>query len=301
MRNIARRELYAPLKPSPSERVRRSRHGGTLQGGTALAMTHVMGYPVDAAGQVTVYGLGDMPVSDRYFRIELQQYRYDGVRFTVEHTESFEPEALLPGWEFTSMPLATGGLHDGHRAGRRVRAQTGARRRRRSALLRPWRRPHCQGGWERRRQHVHRERYPRLALNGWRRALGIDAARTPGAGGNAGDDLPGGGRHGLYRRESLPGDGLARAAPALDRDARDALSLAAGRRPAESARPSGGPRLHRRFLRAALRFHLTGGSSGRTERTAGRRPLASPACQPGAGAERMHQRCPGDGLHGHVS
>jgi hypothetical protein len=73
--------------------------------GTGFAMSHVIGYPVDAAGQVTVYGLWDVPVADRYFRIELQQYRYDGMRFTVEHTEVLAPDALLPAWEFTSMPL----------------------------------------------------------------------------------------------------------------------------------------------------------------------------------------------------
>lgn len=73
--------------------------------GTGFAMSHVIGYPVDDAGNVTVYGLWDVPEVERYFMIELQQYRYDGIRFSVEKTELFAPKALLPGWEFTSMPL----------------------------------------------------------------------------------------------------------------------------------------------------------------------------------------------------
>ena len=73
--------------------------------GTGFAMSHVIGYPVDAAGNVSVYGLWDVPVADRHLMIEVQQYRYDGVTFTVEHSELHAPDAVLPGWTITSMPL----------------------------------------------------------------------------------------------------------------------------------------------------------------------------------------------------
>lgn len=73
--------------------------------GTGFAMSHVIGYPVDDVGDVTVYGLWNIPVADRHSMIEVQQYRYDGVHFTVEHSALFETGALLPGWVVTSMPL----------------------------------------------------------------------------------------------------------------------------------------------------------------------------------------------------
>ena len=71
--------------------------------GTGFAMSHVIGFPVDAAGNVTVYG--DWETRDPYAAVELQQYRYDGSQFTVEHRETIPLDRLLAGWQFTSMPL----------------------------------------------------------------------------------------------------------------------------------------------------------------------------------------------------
>jgi len=74
--------------------------------GTGFAVSHVLGYPVDDAGNVAVYGLWEIPEADRHVMFELQQYRYDGATFTVEHSEMLNPEAVLPGWVFTSSPLS---------------------------------------------------------------------------------------------------------------------------------------------------------------------------------------------------
>lgn len=71
--------------------------------GTGFAMSHIIGFPVDSAGNVTV--LGEWNIKDQYTAVELQQYRYDGTRFVVEHTELIPFDALLPGWHFTSMLL----------------------------------------------------------------------------------------------------------------------------------------------------------------------------------------------------
>ncbi len=71
--------------------------------GTGFAMSHVIGFPVDARGNVRVRG--EWEVADRYAAAEVQQYRYDGKRFFVEHVEMAPFDALLPDWVFTSMPL----------------------------------------------------------------------------------------------------------------------------------------------------------------------------------------------------
>lgn len=73
--------------------------------GTGFAISHIMGYPVDASGNIAVYGLWEVPMPDRHFMIELQQYRYDGMQFTIKDVQLFVPDMLFPGWEFTCMPL----------------------------------------------------------------------------------------------------------------------------------------------------------------------------------------------------
>lgn len=71
--------------------------------GTGFAMSHIIGFLVDAAGNVLAYG--EWEIRDPHAAVELQQYRYDGTQFVVEHSEQLPFDALLPGWHFTSMPL----------------------------------------------------------------------------------------------------------------------------------------------------------------------------------------------------
>lgn len=71
--------------------------------GTGFGMSHVIGFPVDEAGHITIGGSWE--IRDPYAAVELQQYRYDGARFIVEHTERIAFDELLAGWQFTSMPL----------------------------------------------------------------------------------------------------------------------------------------------------------------------------------------------------
>lgn len=81
------------------------RHDGSPHphAGTGFGMSHVIGFPVDEAGNVKVYG--ESEIVDGYAAVEVQQFRYDAKRFIVEHTEMMPFDALLKGWEFTSMPL----------------------------------------------------------------------------------------------------------------------------------------------------------------------------------------------------
>ncbi len=71
--------------------------------GTGFAMSHIIGFPVDAAATITVRG--EWEIKDPFTAVELQQYRYDGAKFIVEHTELIPFDKLLEGWQFTSMPL----------------------------------------------------------------------------------------------------------------------------------------------------------------------------------------------------
>jgi hypothetical protein len=71
--------------------------------GTGFAMSHIIGYPVDATGCPLPHEA--WRGEDPYAAVELQQYRYDGCAFLVEHSARLPFSALLDGWEFTSMPL----------------------------------------------------------------------------------------------------------------------------------------------------------------------------------------------------
>jgi acetyl esterase/lipase len=71
--------------------------------GTGFGMSHIIGFPVDAVGKIVVHG--EWQIKDKYSAVELQQYRYDGTTFIVEHTERILFDKLLAGWQFTSMPL----------------------------------------------------------------------------------------------------------------------------------------------------------------------------------------------------
>lgn len=71
--------------------------------GTGFALSHVIGFPVDAAGNVTVYTEQEM--ADQFAAVEVQQYRYDGTRFVIEQVGMLSFDALLPGWQFVSMPM----------------------------------------------------------------------------------------------------------------------------------------------------------------------------------------------------
>lgn len=81
------------------------RHDGSPHphAGTGFAMSHVIGFPVDEAGNVRVYTESD--IADPFAAVEVQQFRYDAKRFIIEQTEMMPFDALLKGWEFTSMPL----------------------------------------------------------------------------------------------------------------------------------------------------------------------------------------------------
>jgi hypothetical protein len=79
--------------------------------GTGFAMSHIIGFPVDAKGNITVYG--EWQIQDQYAAVELQQYSYDGSKFIVEHTERMPFSKLLAGWQFTGLPLGNC-LADGH-------------------------------------------------------------------------------------------------------------------------------------------------------------------------------------------
>ena len=65
--------------------------------GTGFATACIIGFPVDAAGIPSVYGVWD--IKDRYHAFEFQQYRYDGARFVVEHSELVEGNAFLSEWQ----------------------------------------------------------------------------------------------------------------------------------------------------------------------------------------------------------
>lgn len=75
--------------------------------GTGFAIGTVLGFPLNAAGEITIRFTGHMkkqpPLS-----YELQQYRFDGENFFIEHRELLAPNALLNGWEMRGPALGNG-------------------------------------------------------------------------------------------------------------------------------------------------------------------------------------------------
>ena len=84
-----------PFGPAPAP-VRLADGRPHPHAGTGFGLLVVLGFPPDhselkAAGR-----------RNKYTRLELQQYRYDGTTFTVISTEKIGTDALLPGWTVTN-------------------------------------------------------------------------------------------------------------------------------------------------------------------------------------------------------
>lgn len=75
--------------------------------GTGFAICSVNRFPLNERGQVSIRYLGEK--RDKYrASYELQQYRFDGDAFVIEHRSLIEPEDLLPGWRMICPPLGNG-------------------------------------------------------------------------------------------------------------------------------------------------------------------------------------------------
>lgn len=66
--------------------------------GTGFGMSFFWGVPVDAKGVPSVHRYYN--IEDPFRGIELQQYRYDGKTFAIEHTDRVASDGLLDGWSF---------------------------------------------------------------------------------------------------------------------------------------------------------------------------------------------------------
>lgn len=79
--------------------------------GTGFGICSLRGFPLDATGQVSVRYLGDLE-SIPLVLFELQQYRYDGKQFIIEHSELVAPDGVLEGCLLVNPPIGNG-IHDG--------------------------------------------------------------------------------------------------------------------------------------------------------------------------------------------
>ena len=121
------------------------RTDGTLHphAGTGFALSVVLGFPVDAAGNPTVYGEWD--IKDRYYAFELQQYRYDGALFVVEDVQLRDGGEFVPGWQVTNLQLGNCLADGDDLSGGLTARRTGGSETDRSGLVR-WQRQ--AGRWQ---------------------------------------------------------------------------------------------------------------------------------------------------------
>ncbi len=75
--------------------------------GTGFAICTVKRFPLNERGEVGLRYLGEQ--QDKYkASFELQQYRYDGEMFAIEHSQMVAPNDFLDGWRMVCPPLSNG-------------------------------------------------------------------------------------------------------------------------------------------------------------------------------------------------
>lgn len=67
--------------------------------GTGFGRNTVIGYPADHS---VSWPAGE---NDLHWKVELQQYRFDGIRFEATSTRMLFPDELLPGWTLPDGPI----------------------------------------------------------------------------------------------------------------------------------------------------------------------------------------------------
>jgi len=73
--------------------------------GTGFGLCQSIGFPADKDGRILVRGEWEIEAKDRYHKIELQQYRYDGRKFHIERSEVLDPSEIFQGYRLTGISL----------------------------------------------------------------------------------------------------------------------------------------------------------------------------------------------------